>query len=78
MIRFGLCCIFRKEPIKFRRTTAKYLQKFSRNQQLKYLAEICRTLPKFAGTMHKPYKKPCDIVGITTLRIFGSTARYSP
>ena len=42
MIRFGLCCIFRKEPIKFRRTTAKYLQKFSRNQQLDYLAKICR------------------------------------
>ena len=42
MLRFGLCCIFRKEPIKFRRTTAKYLQAFSRNQQLKYLAEICR------------------------------------
>ena len=42
MIRFGLCCIFHKEPIKFRRTTAKYLQKFSRNQQLDYLAEICR------------------------------------
>ena len=42
MIRFGLCCIFRKEPIKFRRTTAKYLQAFSRNQQLKNLAEICR------------------------------------
>jgi len=42
MIRFGLCCIFRKEPIKFRRTTAKYLKAFSRNQQLEYLAEICR------------------------------------
>ena len=42
MIRFGLCCIFRKEPIKFRRTTAKYLQTFSRSQQLKNLAEICR------------------------------------
>ncbi len=42
MIRFGLCCIFRKEPIKFRRTTARYLQAFFRNQQLKYLAEICR------------------------------------
>ena len=41
MIRFGLCCIFRKEPIKFRRTTAKYLQAFQRNQQLEYLAEIC-------------------------------------
>jgi UV DNA damage endonuclease len=42
MIRFGLCCIFRKEPIKFRRTTVKHLQRFSRDQQLKYLAEICR------------------------------------
>jgi UV DNA damage endonuclease len=42
MIRFGLCCIFRKEPIKFRRATAKYLRSFSRNQQLKYLAEICQ------------------------------------
>jgi UV DNA damage endonuclease len=41
MIRFGLCCIFRKEPIKFRRTTAKYLLSLSRNQQLEYLAEIC-------------------------------------
>jgi len=41
MIRFGLCCIFRKEPIKFRRTTAKYLQAYSRNQQLEYLDEIC-------------------------------------
>jgi len=41
MIRLGLCCIFRKEPIKFRRTTAKYLKGFSRGQQLKYLAEIC-------------------------------------
>lgn len=41
MIRLGLCCIFRKEPIKFRRTTAKYLKGFSRDQQLKYLAEIC-------------------------------------
>jgi UV DNA damage endonuclease len=41
MLRLGLCCIFRKEPIKFRRTTAKYLQGFSRDQRLKYLAEIC-------------------------------------
>lgn len=42
MLRFGLCCIFRKEPIKFRRTTAKYLQPYSRNQQLEHLASICR------------------------------------
>ena len=50
MIRFGLCCIFRKEPIKFRRTTAKYLRSFPRNQQLKYLAEICQ---HNAHTLHK-------------------------
>ncbi|MFO7554301.1 MAG: hypothetical protein R6W88_03785 [Desulfobacterales bacterium] len=42
MIRFGLCCIFREEPIKFRRATAKYLKAFSRHKQLKYLSEICR------------------------------------
>ena len=41
MIRFGLCCIFRKEPIKFRRTTAKYLNRFDRKKQLHHISEIC-------------------------------------
>ncbi|MFC1516456.1 UV DNA damage repair endonuclease UvsE [Thermodesulfobacteriota bacterium] len=41
MIRFGLCCIFRKEPIKFRRTTAKYLSQSNREKQLHYISEIC-------------------------------------
>ena len=41
MIRFGLCCIFREEPIKFRRTTAKYMAKLDRRAQLAYLASIC-------------------------------------
>ncbi|MGD2186087.1 MAG: UV DNA damage repair endonuclease UvsE [Desulfobacterales bacterium] len=41
MIRFGLCCLFRKAAIKFRRTTAKYLRTQSRQQQLQYLSEIC-------------------------------------
>lgn len=50
MIRLGLCCIFRKEPIKFRRTTAKYLQAFSRDQRLEYIAEICL---HNARTLHK-------------------------
>jgi UV DNA damage endonuclease len=40
-IRFGLCCIFRQEPIKFRQITAKTLQKFSRPEQLMRLSEIC-------------------------------------
>lgn len=57
MLRFGLCCIFRKEPIKFRRTTAKYLQAFHRNQQLKYLAEICL---HNAHTLHKALRYCLD------------------
>ncbi len=71
MIRFELCCIFRKEPIKFRRTTAKDIKAFSRNQQLEYIAKICR---------HNAHalNKACNIVAIMTLRIFGSTTRYCP
>lgn len=41
MIRFGLCCLFKKQPIRFRRTTATYLQKLPRLRQLQYLADIC-------------------------------------
>lgn len=41
MIRFGLCCIFKEQPIKFRRTTAKYLSKLSKQQQRERLAELC-------------------------------------
>ncbi|MBC8318305.1 MAG: UV DNA damage repair endonuclease UvsE [Desulfobulbaceae bacterium] len=40
-LRFGLCCIFRREPIKFRQVTAKTLLSFSRVEQLLRLAEIC-------------------------------------
>jgi UV DNA damage endonuclease len=41
LIRFGLCCIFRKAPIKFRRTTAKYLLSLSRAARAIHLASIC-------------------------------------
>jgi UV DNA damage endonuclease len=41
MPRWGLCCIFSREPIKFRRTTAAFLQKRPRRDQLRLLAEIC-------------------------------------
>jgi len=41
VIRFGLCCIFFNEPIKFRRTTAKHLMTKSRHEQLRLLGEIC-------------------------------------
>ncbi len=41
MLRLGLCCVFRKAAIKFRRTTAKYMRTQTRRQQRRYLSEIC-------------------------------------
>lgn len=42
MIRYGLCCIFRKAPIRFRRTTARYLGTLQRRGQLDHLAALIR------------------------------------
>jgi UV DNA damage endonuclease len=41
MIRFGLVCLFSQQPITFKRTTATYLKKFSRSEQLQKIAAIC-------------------------------------
>ncbi len=41
MIRFGLCCVFRKTPIQFRRTTVKYLMSLSVAARATHLAAIC-------------------------------------
>lgn len=41
-MRFGLCCIFINEPIRFRTTTAKALSVMSRRVQLERLSGICR------------------------------------
>jgi UV DNA damage endonuclease len=40
-VRFGLCCIFKEQPIKFRRTTAKYLSQFSVEEQRNRISTIC-------------------------------------
>jgi UV DNA damage endonuclease len=40
-VRFGLCCIFKEQPIKFRRTTAKYLSQFSVAEQKNRISNIC-------------------------------------
>ncbi len=42
MIRYGLCCKFNREPIKFRDTTATRLAKLPRPEQLSILSGICR------------------------------------
>jgi len=41
MIRWGLCCIFREAPIRFRRATAKYLSRQSPNERTRHLSGIC-------------------------------------
>ena len=41
VLRFGLCCVFSREPIRFRQTTAKALSALSRSRQLAKLSEIC-------------------------------------
>jgi UV DNA damage endonuclease len=41
MIRLGLCCIFREEPIRFRAITVQTLRKLPRAAQLARVSEIC-------------------------------------
>jgi len=41
VIRFGLCCIFRDEPIKFRTTTATAIKRLSRREARSKLAGLC-------------------------------------
>ncbi|OIP45320.1 MAG: UV damage repair endonuclease UvsE [Desulfobacterales bacterium CG2_30_60_27] len=41
MIRLGLCCIFREEPIRFRTITVQTLRKLPRVAQLDRVSEIC-------------------------------------
>jgi UV DNA damage endonuclease len=39
-IRWGLCCIFREEPIKYRTATVAYVTKLKPAERLKYLSQI--------------------------------------
>jgi len=41
MLELGLCCKFKKEPIKFRTTTATYIGRLSRRKQLEKFSELC-------------------------------------
>lgn len=41
MIRFGLCCIFREQPIRFRNCAATSIAHFRRGDALAKLSELC-------------------------------------
>jgi len=57
MLRFGLCCIFRNEPIRFRQTTAKALFSLSEKERFVKLSAIClentRSLINALETIHR-------------------------
>lgn len=49
-VRLGLCCLFNKEPIRFKTHTAKHILQFSRDEQLERLS---RTVYHNASSLHK-------------------------
>ena len=42
-LRLGLCCLFSREPIKFRTTTATAMLRLPRAVRLARLADLCRS-----------------------------------
>lgn len=56
-MRFGLCCLFKNEPVSFRTTTVKTLSSMCCDEQLRKLSEICldntRQLLKALESVHK-------------------------
>ena len=65
MIRFELCCLFKKEDIKYRRVTAKYLSGMDRKTQLVKISEI---VLHNIETLLKALKT-CNRLGINAYRI---------
>ena len=65
MLRLGLCCLFKQQPIRFRRTTAKYLLTLPRPRQLTYLSDLCQNN---AASLYRALKF-CHQHGIGAFRI---------
>jgi len=53
MIRLGLCCIFKEQPLSFKQTTATALQRLPREKQLEKISQICRAN---LDTLHEALK----------------------
>ena len=65
MIRFGLCCIFRDEPIKFRTTTATAVSKINRFDGLRKISDLCKNN---ANSLHVALQF-CDKNDIRNFRV---------
>jgi len=65
MIRFGLCCMFRDQPIKFATTTATSIARMDRRDALAKLSRLCLENAKaLLAALHY-----CDAQGIGCFRI---------
>lgn len=65
MIRFGLCCLFKGENIRFKRTTAKALSLLTDNERIKKVSSVCIHNVK---QLYEALKK-CDELNIRAFRI---------
>lgn len=65
MIRLGLCCAFRDQPIRFRTTTAAAMLRLSRKDRLSRIADLIRAN---AGMLHRAVQY-CAANGIGCFRI---------
>jgi UV DNA damage endonuclease len=66
MLRLGLCCIFKNEPIKFRTTTVRHILTLSGSEQKKKLSAICM---HNADSLYRAYEY-CLAGGIGSFRVF--------
>jgi UV DNA damage endonuclease len=65
MIRFGLCCLFRTEPVRFRHATATHVLKMPDAKRIAHLSEICRENAESLGLAIRTAAK----LGIRAFRI---------
>jgi UV DNA damage endonuclease len=86
MVRFGLCCIFRKEPIRFRQTTVKYLSSLPSRERELYLSDLCLvnaqslrdSLSFCLGHDIKDFRIKSQILPLKTHPVFGYTVYDLP
>lgn len=71
MIRFGLCCLFYREPVKFRTATATAVLKLSKKERLKRLSALCL---ENADSLHRALRY-CADNGIGCFRV---TSQFWP
>lgn len=71
MVRYGLCCVFKSQDIKFRTTTASAISRLSRDAALVKLSNICLT-NAFA------LEKAIDYCSNNGIRCFRVTSRFWP